>query len=81
MIKENILYRIEQNKIGDKSLLDGFSIKPIEAKKTVIRHYNQMIEASLGCFEISGDNMLLNYLYSCGVGSRTSAGFGMFEVL
>jgi CRISPR-associated endoribonuclease Cas6 len=62
-------------------LVEGFEIKEIESKKTVIPVYEQMIEATLGVFELRGDRNLLEFLYKSGIGSRRSLGFGLFEIL
>lgn len=73
----------EQLKITDipKELVDTLELIPTNPKKTVIKFYEQQIEASLGEFQIKGDNKLLKYLYQAGLGSRHSAGFGMFEII
>lgn len=63
------------------SILDGFSMIPIEYKKTVVKHHSQFIEATLGTFQLTGDIELLNYLYKGGIGSRKSSGFGLFEII
>ncbi len=61
----------------------NFSIEPIEqeSKKTVVKHYGQSLESSIGVFKLTGDKKILQYLYDNGVGSRKSAGFGMFQIL
>ena len=66
--------------VGD-SILEGFAIIPKAMKKTITRHYGMMIPVSLGVFEMTGNPVLLNYLYLEGVGSRRSAGFGTWEIL
>lgn len=72
-----------QLKISDLSetLAETMNIEPIDAKKTVVKFYEKQIEASIGTFKLRGDINLLNYLYKSGIGSKHSAGFGMFEVL
>lgn len=64
-----------------EAILDGFSIMPISCKRTVVRHHSQFIEATVGIFSLTGNIALLNYLYTNGIGSRKSSGFGMFEVV
>jgi CRISPR-associated endoribonuclease Cas6 len=63
------------------STLNGFSMAPIECKKTVVKHHSQFIEATLGTFQLTGDIELLNCLYKGGMGSRKSGGFGLFEII
>lgn len=73
----------EQLKISDipTEMVDTFSIKPINAKKVLIKFYEKCLECSTGTFELSGNKELLKYLYETGVGSKHSAGFGMFQIL
>ncbi len=63
------------------SILEGFSMIPIECKKTVVRHHSQFIEVTLGMFRLTGNIALLNYLYTSGVASRKSSGFGLIEII
>ena len=73
----------EQLKIADISVstVDTLKIIPIKAKKVIIKFYEKKIECSTGIFELDGDTKLLNYLYKAGVGSKHSAGFGMFRIV
>lgn len=64
-----------------EAILEGFSIMPISCKKTVVKHHSQFVEATVGIFNLTGNIALLNYLYTNGIGSRKSSGFGMFEVV
>lgn len=65
----------------DKKLISNFEIKPLNAKKTVVYHYKNYIECSLGSFSINADKSVINYLLKSGIGSRKSAGFGFAELL
>lgn len=73
----------EQLKITDmpEKIVDTFNIKPINAKKVIIKFYEKCLECSTGVFEISGQKELLTYLYQSGMGSKHSAGFGMFQII
>ncbi len=73
----------EQLKITDipEEIVDTFEIKPINAKKVMIKFYEKCLECSIGVFEISGKKELLTYLYQAGMGSKHSAGFGMFQII
>jgi CRISPR-associated endoribonuclease Cas6 len=73
--------QIANSNILPTSILDGFSMKPIGCKKTVIRHHSQFIEATIGMFNLTGNIALLNYLYTSGVASRKSSGFGLIEII
>ena len=74
------------NKIIQEQLIESgfddervkvFSIKPLNSKKTVVFHYGNYIECSLGEFVLNGDKAIINYLLQSGIGSRKSAGFGL----
>jgi CRISPR-associated endoribonuclease Cas6 len=57
-----------------------FEIEPIRAKRIVVKHYDQRIDGLLGSYRLSGPPSILKYLYDAGMGSRKSAGFGVFKI-
>lgn len=65
----------------DEQIVSNFSIEPINAKKTVVTHYDCKVECSLGDFVIKADKSVINYLLKYGVGSRVSSGFGLAELV
>lgn len=73
----------EELKITDipPETVETFEITPIETKKVIIKFYEKQIETSTGKFNIKGDKRLLEYLYKAGLGSKRSAGFGMFQII
>lgn len=79
-IKINILEQMKAEKL-DSNLLEGFEIKPINAKKTVVKVYEYSIECSIGTFCLTGKQELLDYLYKSGIGSKKAMGFGLFEIV
>lgn len=80
-LKEVVRQQVLTSGLFNESVLEEFSFRPIQMKKTVIKHQGQQIEASLGIFQMSGNIQLLNYLYANGAGSRRSSGFGYFDIL
>lgn len=56
-------------------------VVPIKCKKVIVKAYGTRIPATLGVFKLVGDIATLNRLYQEGLGSKTSAGFGKFEVI
>lgn len=62
-------------------LYENFSRFVRKATKTVVYHYKNYIECSLGTFIISGDRAVINYLLKSGIGSRKSAGFGFAQLI
>ena len=79
-IRINIQEQLEGEKL-DINLIEGFEIKPIQAKKAVLPVYEKMIECSLGYFKLRGSTKLLEYLYKAGIGSKKAMGFGLFEII
>lgn len=65
----------------DESIASTIQIHPINAKKTVVRHYDNFIECSLGDFVINADKSVINYLLKSGIGSRKSSGFGYARLI
>lgn len=79
-LKMNVKEQLKITNIPLESV-DTLKITPIKAKKVIIKFYEKQIECSTGIFEIEGDIELLNYLYKAGMGSKHSAGFGMFQIV
>ena len=79
-LKINIKEQLKTTNIPVE-LADTLKITPIKAKKVIIKFYEKQIECSTGIFELEGDIKLLNYLYKAGMGSKHSAGFGMFQIV
>jgi CRISPR-associated endoribonuclease Cas6 len=67
--------------VTDSSGIKDLIIKPLKCKKVVVRAFEQNIDATLGTLQLTGDRSLLNYLFSLGMGSRRSQGFGVFDVI
>lgn len=55
-------------------------IEAIDFKTTSVLLKGKYYRASFGKFILSGDKEILQILYSGGIGSRRSQGFGMFDV-
>ena len=79
-LKQNIKNQLKISEVSEDAV-DDFYMEPLEAKKTVVKFYEKQIEASIGKFKLKGDKNLLEYLYKAGIGSKHSAGFGMFEII
>lgn len=79
-LKMNVKEQLKITKFP-KEIIDTIKITPIKAKKVIIKFYEKQIECSTGIFELKGDIELLNYLYKTGIGSKHSAGFGMFQIV
>lgn len=79
-IRINIIEQMKEEGL-DSSLLEGFEIKPIKARKAIVKVYEYSIECSLGTFELTGNTVLLDYLYKSGIGTKKAIGFGLFDVI
>lgn len=79
-IRINILEQMKNENL-DSSLLEGFEIKPLQAKKIIVTLYEKKIECSIGTFELKGNRKLLDYLYKAGIGSKKAMGFGLIEII
>ena len=80
ILKLNIKMQLQISDLPE-TMVENLKIEPINAKKTVVKFYEKQIESSIGTFKLTGNTELLNYLYRSGIGSKHSAGFGMFEVI
>lgn len=56
-------------------------IETIKVKKVIVKAFGTNIPSSLGIFKLSGNIKAINELYENGMGARSSAGFGKFEVI
>ncbi|MBZ4645989.1 MAG: cas6 [Clostridia bacterium] len=80
-LREIIKWQIKHLPKLDQKIADTLTIKPLKARRTIVRYYGQLLDVSLGTFLLSADPLLLNYLYMEGIGSRRGSGFGMFDVI
>lgn len=62
-------------------IADNFTIRPVQCKKVLVKHYGNFIDTTVGVFEIEGDTSLIQYFYDAGFGGRKSAGFGMVDLV
>lgn len=77
-LKENMKRNTENELI---QYIDDLQIDFSNMKKTVIKVYNQTIEASIGKMLLIGNPNLINYFVEDGIGSRKSSGFGLIQKL
>lgn len=79
VLKKNLINNLS-HKFPEKYLKE-INIYPYEMKRTVVKNYGIRFPVSLGVFKMEGNKEILNYLYKTGIGSKTSAGFGMVDIL
>lgn len=88
-IKDKDFNKILTDSLRRQALREGFSeeesesisAKMINGKKTVVKHYDQYIDANIGLIEIEAKNYILQHFYEVGICSRRSAGFGAIELI
>lgn len=69
------------SQVSDSRSINDLTIKPLRCKKVVVRAFGQTIDSTIGTLQLNGDRALLNYLFSLGMGSRRSQGFGVFDLI
>ena len=79
-LQMNIAEQLKGENLSEQ-LLNGFQIKPIQAKKIIVKLYEKKIECSIGSFEIQAQKELLDYLLKAGIGSKKAMGFGVLECI
>ncbi len=79
ILKKNIAHQLKYE--FSKSLLEEVKIKPFKIKRTIITNYDIQYPVTLGTLIISGDKRILKKLYMSGLGSKTSLGLGMLEIV
>lgn|GEM_PF-1039698 len=80
-LREQLMRRFQNSNSITDEMLKTFHFLPIQMKKTVVLHFGQKIECSIGTAAISGAPELLFELYENGLGSRCSNGFGLLQIL
>lgn len=82
ILKRNLIIKY-QEKFGDawRYDIEELRIVPINCRKTVVRHYEKQIVATIGQIELIGKPHLLNLLLEDGLGSLCGSGFGMLEMI
>ncbi len=73
-LKEKFPFDIESEV---QKLIFDFS----KMKKTVISNYSIQFPGSLGIFTVQGNPHIIDYFYKAGFGSKSSAGFGMLDII
>jgi len=75
-----VLHR-QLNEAGlNKEKVDALHLKILDGKKVVIKHYCYM-DCTACVLEVSGDPLILQYIYDNGILSRRAEGFGMLDLI
>lgn len=79
VLKKNIAHQLRYE--FPRGLLEELEIDPIKTRRTVTTNYNVRFPVTFGTFVMKGNKRILETLYKRGLGSRTSMGYGMLEIL
>lgn len=79
ILKKNIIHQLKYE--FPRLLLEELKIKSFKMKRTIITNYDIQFPVNLGTLIISGDKRILKKLYESGIGSKTSLGLGMLEIV
>ncbi|BBE29974.1 CRISPR-associated endoribonuclease Cas6 [Tepiditoga spiralis] len=82
ILKENIKYTLLKSEYNNLvKYVDNLKIDIVNFKKTIVLNYSAKIPVTLGVIKVKGNEMILDYLYKSGIGSKRSNGFGLVEIL
>lgn len=81
VLKEDIRRQLGQYKPSLTQYVDALEVNTDLCKKTVVRHYNQYIEATVGVIGFRGEAILLNAIQQMNLGHRKGAGFGLLTLM
>lgn len=82
VLKENIKYTLLKSEYNNLvKYVDNLEIDIFDFKKTVVLNYSAKIPVTLGVIKVKGNEMILDYLYKSGIGSKRSNGFGLVDIL
>jgi CRISPR-associated endoribonuclease Cas6 len=80
LIHENLLKK--HRLLGKNEKVGSITITPLYKPMLVTRYFkNFIIKGWKGTFTITGNPELIETGYDCGLGSKNSMGFGMFELI
>ena len=79
ILKRNLKHSLKDR--FKESDLEAIEIEPLNTKKTVVKFYDYKFPITLGNLKITAKKEILEYFYRSGIGSRSTAGFGMCEIV
>lgn len=81
VLKQDICRQLDRYKPSLVQYVDALEVNTEGCKKTVIRHYGQYIEATVGTIGFKGQAILLNAIQQMNLGHRKAAGFGLVTLV
>ncbi len=83
---DEIFKRNLYNQLKDKFTKDitndieNLEIKNVSMKKIIVSSYGIKMASTIGIFEMTGEQYILNEIYQSGAGSKKSLGFSMLDI-
>lgn len=81
MLKETLTWQLQQYKPGLVKYLEDLALDCTACRKTVVLHYGQYIESTIGVIGLCGEPVLLNAIAKMGLGVRKASGFGLLTLV
>ena len=60
--------------------IENLEIKNVSMKKIIVSSYGIKMASTIGIFEMTGEQYILNEIYQSGAGSKKSLGFSMLDI-
>lgn len=79
-LKENLEYQLKELSLGHLEVAN-FNLIPLRPKQIGQRVFGQLVLGNSGVYRLKGSPQLIQFLLEAGIGSRRSAGFGLFEII
>ena len=81
VLKDCIKMQLESFKPLLRKYVDSLQINTDLCRKTVVWHYGQAVEATIGIISFCGEPSLLNAVNEMNLGVRKASGFGLLQVI
>lgn len=79
-LKEGLAHQLKALSVETLDL-ESFDLIPIQPKRLGQRVFGQLVLGNGGVYRLKGKPELIQLLLEAGMGSRRSAGFGLFEII
>ncbi|WP_292594744.1 CRISPR-associated endoribonuclease Cas6 [Mesotoga sp. UBA5847] len=77
----NHFCKVRYEEFFSEEFKGSVELLPLELKRVVVKHMGTYHTGFKGIFELSSSSKMLQFLYDAGIGTRTSQGFGMLELV
>lgn len=81
MLKEALIWQLQQYKPSLVKYVEDLMVDCTTCRKTVVMHYGQYVESTIGTISLCGEPALLNAIAKMGLGVRKASGFGLLNLV